>query len=140
MSQPHHDQLPPPSRAERVELVISNLLRWGVFASLLLLVIGSVISFAFSGRYGHAPGDTDALITAAGAFPAHDVGWLIDGLRHGRGQAIIVLGLFLLILTPLLRVVVSIVAFTIERDWAFVGITAIVLVLLTISFLIGGAS
>ena len=126
------------SHAHRVELIISRLLRWGVFASLALLMAGTLISFFVSGRYGHTSEDLHRLTTASGEFPANDLGWLREGLRHGRGQPLIVLGMVLLITTPTLRVAVSIVAFVVDRDWAFVLITSIVLGLLVLSFLLGG--
>ena len=53
--------------------------------------------------------------------------------------AIIMLGLFLLILTPVLRVVVSIYAFAVERDTLYVAITTIVLIILVIAMVIGYA-
>ncbi len=46
-------------------------------------------------------------------------------------------GLFCLILTPVLRVVVSLFTFLKEKDYLYVGITGIVLIILVISFLIG---
>jgi uncharacterized membrane protein len=43
------------------------------------------------------------------------------------GSAILNVGIVLLIATPGARVVLSIVAYTIERDWPFVALTTIVL-------------
>ena len=40
-------------------------------------------------------------------------------------------GLVLLIATPVARVVFSVVAFTLERDWLYVGITLFVLAVLS---------
>jgi len=48
------------------------------------------------------------------------------------------LGLLLLIATPVLRVMVSVVAFALERDRRFVLITGAVLCVLIGSFAIGG--
>ena len=60
------------------------------------------------------------------------------GLLALQPQSIIALGLLLLIATPILRVAVSIIAFALERDYRFVVITAIVLVILILSnFLLG---
>ncbi len=47
------------------------------------------------------------------------------------------LGIFLLILTPVLRVVVSIYAFIKENDKLYAWITTVVLVILVIAMLIG---
>lgn len=55
------------------------------------------------------------------------------GLLVLHPQAIIALGLLLLIATPVLRVAVSIVAFALERDRRFVVITALVLAILLLS-------
>jgi uncharacterized membrane protein len=46
-------------------------------------------------------------------------------------------GLLLLILTPILRVAVSVLMFLLERDRPFVLITAAVLAALVLSFLLG---
>lgn len=54
-----------------------------------------------------------------------------------NGEAFIMLGLFCLILTPVLRVVVSIFAFAKEKDYLYVVITLIVLVILVIGMSFG---
>jgi uncharacterized membrane protein YfcA/uncharacterized membrane protein len=63
------------------------------------------------------------------------------GLLIVRPQAIIVLGLLVLIATPVVRVAVSIVAFALERDRTYVVITSLVLAILLFSifFLSGSA-
>jgi len=43
----------------------------------------------------------------------------------------------MLILTPILRVAVSIVAFAVERDRVFIAVTSAVLAVLLISFMLG---
>ena len=48
-----------------------------------------------------------------------------------------VLGLMLLVATPVLRVAVSVIAFGLERDMRYVIITLIVLAILITSFLLG---
>lgn len=47
------------------------------------------------------------------------------------------LGLIILIATPMLRVVGSILVFAWQRDWRYVGITLLVLVVLIVSVLLG---
>ena len=121
----------------RVEQVIARLLRWGVLTSLVLMLGGTLVSFLHSGRYGSSADDLKRLTSEAGDFP-HTFGWLFEGIIAFRGQQLIVLGLVILILTPLLRVAVSIVAYIIERDAAFVAITSVVLALLILSLFVGG--
>ena len=59
------------------------------------------------------------------------------GLATGRGQAIVALGLVILIATPIMRVAISLVGFGIERDYVYATISAIVLALLMLSFFLG---
>lgn len=60
-----------------------------------------------------------------------------NGLLIFRPQSIIVVGLILLIATPVVRVAVSVVAFALERDYRYVVITLVVLAILILSFLLG---
>ena len=132
---------PSDSKALQVEIVISELLRWGVYGSLLLLVTGTVVSFLHPETYGSGGGSADdlhRLVTAGATFP-RTLSWLGHGLRQCQGQAIIVAGLLLLIATPVIRVLVSIIAFALERDRAFVVITTVVFLVLLVSFALGKA-
>ena len=47
------------------------------------------------------------------------------------------LGVVVLMLTPIMRVVLSLVDFSIQRDWLYVGITAIVLIVIIVNSLVG---
>ncbi len=57
-----------------------------------------------------------------------------------RPQAVITLGLLLLIATPVVRVAASIVAFALEGDRRYVVITSVVLLILLFSLFLGGTS
>ena len=63
---------------------------------------------------------------------------LIQGVIAGKPFAIIVLGLIVLLATPILRVAVSIFLFAAERRYILVGITATVLVILIVSTFVLG--
>lgn len=123
-------------RVRRVELVISNLLRAGVLASLALVVLGTVLTFIHHPDYFASPADLSRLVQPGAAFP-HSLGDVMDGIRRLRGQAIVMTGLLLLITTPVMRVAVSIFAFIYQRDRVFTFITAMVLSLLLLSFFLG---
>lgn len=128
---------PTNDKTRQIELLISNLLRIGVVTSLCVIVFGSALIFVHHPEYASSR-ESMAPLTEPGAarFPhtMHDV---ISGLKSLRGQAVIVLGLLLLIATPVMRVAVSIFAFVYEKDPAFVVITTIVLLLLLLSFVLG---
>jgi len=112
----------------QAELIISYVLRGGVLISGAVIVIGAAIFYA---RYLNG-----SLAFDRGVFP-HSFGSVAQGVAQGNPLAIIAAGLLLLLLTPVLRVAVSIVAFLLERDWLYTVITIIVLAILIISFLLG---
>lgn len=73
------------------------------------------------------------------AFP-QTLGQIAGGLLTVRPQAVIMLGLLLLIATPIVRVAASVVAFAIERDRRYVLITLVVLTILLLSLFFGGTT
>jgi uncharacterized membrane protein len=121
------------------ERAISRVLRGGVWLSLGLVSAGSALSFlAKSGAYCRGSGEVARLIGPGGSFP-RTASWLAHGLAHLDGQAIVVLGLIVLILTPIVRVGVSIIAFAREGDRVYAAITTAVFLLLLLSFALGKA-
>jgi uncharacterized membrane protein len=112
----------------QAELVISHVLRGGVLLSAAITLLGVLLFYL---RFGPSGGHE-----AGAAFP-HTLGGVVSGLAHGDALAIIVLGLLVLLATPVVRVAVSIIAFGLERDWRYVAITSLVLLILLLSFALG---
>ena len=125
-------------RVRKVELTISNLLRVGVGASLLVVLAGTVVTFAHHPHYLSSRRDLVHLTKPGAEFP-HTLPSVIHGVQHSQGRAMVMAGLLLLIATPVLRVAVSILAFVYQRDRTFVVITSVVLTLLIASFVLGKA-
>jgi uncharacterized membrane protein len=123
-------------RVRRVELLISNLLRFGVLASLALILFGTTLSFVHHPTYVSSPDALQHLTQPGAAFP-HTQRDVIAGVRAWRGQAIVALGLLVLIATPVMRVAVSVLAFIYQRDRIFTLITFTVLTILILSFVLG---
>ncbi|MGC8469575.1 MAG: TSUP family transporter [Acetobacteraceae bacterium] len=112
----------------QTEAIVSTVLRGGVLLSVAVIVAGMGYYFALLfGGYGPDP-----------AFP-HTLAGLARGLSHGQPLAIVVLGLLVLLATPVLRVGVSVVAFALEGDRTFVAITLFVLAVLLFSIFGVGA-
>jgi len=124
---------------EGIEVLISRLLLGGVLVSMATVLVGVVLMFVHHPEYLQAAADLAHLTQPGAAFP-HTLSELAGGVAAGRGQAVVALGLLLLIATPILRVAVSVVGFALERDRAYTVICGLVLVLLVISFLLGKAS
>ena len=119
-----------------VEIVISRLLRIGVVMSLSTVAAGLLLMFIHHPSYLLSVMDLQRLTSPGAAFP-HTLREVVSGLLSGRGQAVVVVGLLMLIATPIMRVAVSIVGFALQRDRAFVVITSAVLAVLLVSFLLG---
>jgi len=125
-------------RVRRMEIIISYVLRAGVIASLAIVVAGSVISFIHHPEYVSSSAALQRLTRPGAAFP-HTLSDVAAGVRHMQGQAIVALGLIVLILTPVMRVAVSILAFIYQGDRAFTLVTIAVLCILLLSFVLGWA-
>jgi uncharacterized membrane protein len=128
-----------PSKEEpitRGEVAISYLLRGGVVASMAVILVGVVLMFVHHPGYLYSPADLRELLRPDAVFP-HTLSQVVAGLCEGRGQAVVCVGLLLLIATPILRVAVSILVFAAQRDGVFVMITSFVLAMLILSFFLG---
>ena len=127
-----------PGKASATILAGSRLLRVGVLASLVVVVAGMVLIFIQHPAYVSSSSDLEVLTDPRTPFP-HTVPAVLEDLRRGRGEAVVMLGLFLLIATPVARVASLLLAFVQERDWSFIAITSVVLALLLVSFVLGRA-
>lgn len=127
---------PPSQPISRLEQTISTLLRTGILISLVLVVSGVVIMLVRHPDYMTSTEALNHLTSEDYQFPT-TLGGIFRGALAGQGRAIVMLGVFVLFLTPVTRVAVSVVAFTWERDWTFVAITSVVLSFLLLSLVLG---
>ena len=112
----------------QVELIIAKLLRIGVFTAWIMVLLGALVYLHHFGRtvphYRVFVGAPSDLRTIQGVTAA---------ALQLRGRGIIQLGLLLLIATPIARVIFSVFAFALQKDWLYVAITLIVLAVLVFS-------
>jgi len=111
-------------RMDPVERTIRAILLVGIAVSVALMAVGLVLGAA---RGAMLP---RAMVTLS-ALPA--------ALARLDPAAYVSLGLIVLVATPFVRVVGSLVAFVVERDRAYVLITATVLVVMCLGVLLGRA-
>ena len=123
------DQKKPIHTKEYTSSIIGWVLRGGVILSATIILIGFILLLV---HLGEKPG----FAMSIGAFP-HTLGQVWSGLLVLYPQAIIATGLLLLIVTPVITVTTSLVAFAVERDRRFVVIACVVLAILLASLLIG---
>jgi uncharacterized membrane protein len=117
----------------RMDVIIGNLLRFGVLISALVVLFGGVLYLA---RNGHSP--TDYRVFRGEPSVLRSVGGILRDAVAFNGRGVIQLGLLLLIATPVARVAFSIFGFAEEHDRMYVVIASIVLLVLAYS-LIGSA-
>ena len=110
-----------------IQQLIGNTLRRGVTLACLLAALGGLYYLVTHGGepvpdYRHFDPTLTGIVRGVAAFDAYSC---------------IQLGVVALILTPILRVVLSLLDFTLERDWLYAGITATVLAVIVVNS-IGG--
>src|SRR5579871_2808303 len=124
------DQAPAPGgfNDQRIEIIIGTLLRTGVILAAAVVLSGAIMYLARYGRvvpdYKSFHGEPERLKSLPEIF---------HGAIALEPRDIILFGLLLLIATPIARVVFSAIAFAIERDYAYVVITLVVLGILCYS-------
>jgi uncharacterized membrane protein len=128
-----HEFTPQPWRDRRMEIVLGNLLRSGVLFSAAIVIWGACIYL-----WRHAREAADFRMFRGEPSDFRTIPGVIRSVMGGHGRGFIQLGLLFLIATPIARVALSIVGFTIERDRLYVGFTVIVLVILLYSLLGSG--
>ena len=107
-----------------VERTVSRILIAGIALSVALMAIGIVL--------GAVGGDG----LPSGVVPLADMPSLLLDLDAG---AYVSLGLIVLVATPFVRVAGSLVAFAVQGDRRYVGVTAVVLTVMCVSVLLGKA-
>lgn len=107
---------------------IGKLLRTGVLVAAVVVQAGGVAYLISHGRepaaYSVFHGESSDLRSVPG---------IVEGLVHLRSRNVIQFGLLILIATPVMRVVFSLVAFAAERDRTYTMVTGIVLAILLYS-------
>lgn len=111
-----------------MEILVSRTLRIGVYASSLFMLVGFIVSVfhpeSLSSTVGH-PSLTQLL-----SLLQLDSNFFIRLLDP---FILFYLGILILLLTPIIRVVIAIVSFTIERDGQFITISVTVLFIILLS-------
>jgi uncharacterized membrane protein len=121
----------PSDMESRMESAISYLMITGVIISLLLEIIGLVLYFIQNGNFQIS--QTSGVFIHGKDFFSFVYQVLLGKNRNGVGITLITAGLIVLILTPFLRVVLSVIYFSSEKNMKYVWITLFVLVVITLS-------
>jgi uncharacterized membrane protein len=109
----------------KIEQIVGNLLRTGVMLAAVVVAAGGVLYLVRHGAESPAlhvfQGEPANLRTPIG---------VVTNVCEGSARGVIQLGILLLIATPVARVVFSVFAFGVQRDYTYVCITLLVLAVL----------
>lgn len=117
-----------------IQSLIGQVLRAGTVISISVVFFGGII---YLYRHGQTIADYHKFIGIPD-FVQH-VDTIFSGAFNLRGQAIIQLGIILLIGTPVLRVIFSAIGFVLEKDYLYTFISVLVLLIIFASMLSGHA-
>lgn len=115
-----------------MQLLLSHVLRAGTIVSISVVFIGGIFFIYRHGQsisdYRSFKGIPDFIQRPSGIF---------HGILALKGQAMIQLGIALLIATPILRIVFSAIGFVLEKDYLYLGISLLVLGIIFFSMMNG---
>ncbi len=128
-----NSKTPQPPQSDLREL-IGNTLRIGVFTAALVALVGGILYLVQHGAeprpdYSHFA-YTDAHDTSYTTLSG-----ILQGALHFTATGWIQLGVIILFLTPILRVLLSLLDFVRQRDWLYSAITATVLAVIIVNSL-----
>jgi uncharacterized membrane protein len=115
---------------QRLEILIGHTLRLGVVTAAVIVLIGGVYYLV-----QNASAVPHYRTFRATATPGDNLSGIVRNIQALNSDGIIQLGLLVLIATPILRVLFSVIAFALERDVLYVVATLIVLAVLLYSLL-----
>ena len=111
-------------REKDITITISNILKAGVYFSSFLILVGIILTFM--------SGASENL-----TIERYTIQEMITGLFRFDHYSYMMFGIFVLILTPVLRILGLLVVYLKEKDYKFVRICIIVLLILCISLTLG---
>jgi uncharacterized membrane protein len=117
----------------RMESIMGLLLRFGVVLASTVVLAGGV--FYLLDHSGESPNYRTFVPHSLSL--RHPAEWM-SGIARSQANAIIELGILLLVATPIARVMFAAVAFAIERDRLYVAISLTVLAVLLYGMFRGG--
>ena len=112
------------SEKRDVNVVIANIIKTGVFVSSFFIITGITLSFI--------QGANGVLTVERYTFSE-----MLRGLVSLNYYSYLMFGIFLLILTPVLRILGLLYIYIEQKDYKFVRICILVLVILIVSLFLG---
>ncbi len=113
-----------------LQQLVGNLLRWGVIIAMSLVVAGLLL-------YLFQRGEGAVNYTEFNPLRFQGFAHLFQGLSNADYHAVIQLGVMVLIATPVMRVVLALIGFALEKDRLYVTVSMIILCVILFSIIYG---
>ena len=117
---------------EQMEAIISVLLRTGVTAASLLVLAGGIYYLA-----RHGMEHPDYRVFRGEPIELRSLPGIVGFALGSHSRSIIEVGLLLLVMTPVARVLFSVMGFARQRDYLYVIVTLVVLAVLLHNLIAG---
>ncbi len=114
----------------RLEIIIGRLLQTGVLLAAAMVVAGGAFYLV-----QHHSERVDFRAFVPGSQDLRTLPGIVRSAAHFHSEALIQIGLLLLIATPIARVAMAIVGFALERDRLYTVVSLIVLLILAFSLI-----
>ncbi|MDQ8006627.1 MAG: DUF1634 domain-containing protein [Pedobacter sp.] len=111
-----------------IQSLVGNLLRAGVYISMVIVVLGGIIYLS-----EHGSEKIDYAEFSFNKVSLKTVETIFANVLTFRGAAVVQFGLLMLIFTPIARVLMAVVTFFLEKDYLYVLIGLIVLAIIMVS-------
>src|ERR1700739_4955324 len=95
-----------------IEKVIGYLLRYGVLTASIVVLAGGIV---YLYRHGHQLPEYSQFSGEPDKYRKPGLMW--QAMLRGEGRPLIMLGLLILIATPIARIAVSILGYLLEKDY-----------------------
>jgi len=113
---------------KRLMKIMGTLLQIGVLTAAILVLSGGILFFI-----QHKGETIDYTVFRGEPARLRQIPVIIHEALNLKSRAVIQAGLLILIATPIARVVLSFLGFMLEKDWFYVFITFVVLMILAYS-------
>lgn len=110
-------------KTDKIEKIIGIVMRIGVFCAISIMLFGVAVLLFNPCDYNY-PDNISLLL-------------LFNSVLELNPYSIMLIGVFILILTPVIRVITCIILFIIKKDRLYVLITLLVMIVLVASFILG---